>query len=94
MALCLLDMTKANMPSIKCMHRQVPPRGGRVLKNCPILWTNSTDRLRECVTKGVRGLKILKFCVTSFMDGPLFVSKLVVKKNKISLREKGVCGRC
>ena len=33
--------------------------------------TNSTDRLRECVTKGGGGPKIAKICVTSFMDGPI-----------------------
>ena len=33
--------------------------------------TNSTDRLRECVTKeGEGGPKRPKICVTSFMDGP------------------------
>ena len=32
--------------------------------------TNSTDRLRECVTKGGGGPKYWKFCVMSFMDGP------------------------
>ena len=33
--------------------------------------TNSTHRLRECVTKGRGGgPKTLTFCVTSFMDGP------------------------
>ena len=34
--------------------------------------TNSTDRLRECVTKGGGGPKTPKICVTSFMDGPLY----------------------
>ena len=32
--------------------------------------TNSTDMLRECVTKGGGGPKMWKICVTSFMDGP------------------------
>ena len=38
-------------------------RGERGLENWLILWTNSTDRLREMWTKGERGgIKSQKFC--------------------------------
>ena len=35
-------------------------RGGGGFKNCPILRTNSTDRLRECMMKGGRGSRNVK----------------------------------
>ena len=33
--------------------------------------TNTSDKLREYVTKGREGVKMWKICVTSFMDGPM-----------------------
>ena len=47
--------------SIGAMHKGRPHGGGEGgFKNCPILRTNSTDRLRECVTKGGRGSRNVK----------------------------------
>ena len=45
-------------------------RGEGGFKNCPILRTNSTDRLHECATKGGGGPEMWKISVTSFIDGP------------------------
>ena len=46
--------------------------------------TNSTDRLRECVTKG--GPKTPKICVTSFMDGLQGAAAAVATVSDLSLR--------
>ena len=52
------------------MHMTFARRGGGGFKNCQILRTNSTERLREMRTRG-RGLsKIPKFLRTSYVHGP------------------------
>ena len=46
------------------------PRGEGGFKNCPILRTNSTDRLREMRTRGRGVSKIPKILRTSYVHGP------------------------
>ena len=49
----------------------VRTEGGGGLKNCPILRTNSSDRLREMRTRGRGESKIPKILRTSYVHGPL-----------------------
>ena len=49
-----------NFTSIFCMGPctyDVRTEGGGGFKNCPILWTDSTDRLREMQTRGREGVQ-------------------------------------
>ena len=50
--------------------KYVRTEGGGGFGNCQIMWTNSTDRLREMRTKGGGGSKIPKFVRTHFMEAP------------------------
>ena len=61
-------------------------RGGGGFKNCPILRTNSTDRLREMRMKGGGGSKNPKILRTSFKYGPQNALNLRIQAGYFSSR--------